>query len=274
MEKNDKSMITKAIGHVSFVMRKCLFSILSIGPVPIHIAFIMDGNRRYAKRHALHQDSANPGIGHRVGFKCLISTLQYCYEMGVKYVTVYAFSIDNFKRDPQEVQSLMDLMKEKIDELLTEDSVLKKFDARINFWGDLQLLSEPVRLTAKKAMDMTVHNKGPVLSVCVAYTSTNEITHAIEASVREKQENAPIEVSDLDRNMYTAGCLEPDIIIRTSGETRLSNFLLWQSDFAHLQNPNPLWPEFSLRHLVWAVLEYQNVHGYLKKRKGEIEKNK
>ncbi|KAF3339572.1 dehydrodolichyl diphosphate synthase 6-like protein [Carex littledalei] len=245
-----------------------------MGPIPAHIAFIMDGNRRYAKTHASHQDSTDPGSGHRVGFKSLISNLQYCYEMGVKYVTVYAFSIDNFRRDPHEVQALMDLMKAKIDELLTEGSLLKKFDARINFWGNLELLAEPVRLAAKKAMEVTVHNKGPVLSVCVAYTSTDEIRHAIEASVREKRENVQIDVSDLERNMYTAGCVEPDIIIRTSGETRLSNFLLWQSDFTHLQMPNPLWPEFSLRHLVWAVLEYQKVHGYLKKWKGETEKNK
>jgi ditrans,polycis-polyprenyl diphosphate synthase len=272
MEKNSKGMIAKAVEHVSFFMCKCLFSVLSIGPIPAHIAFIMDGNRRYAKKHALHQDGTDSG--HRVGFKSLISALQYCYEMGVKYVTVYAFSIDNFKRDPKEVHSLMDLMKAKIEELLTEESLLRKFDAKINFWGNLELLTEPVRLAAIKAMDITANNKGPVLSVCVAYTSTNEITHAIETSVNEMRDNAQITVSDLERNMYTAGCVKPDIIIRTSGEARLSNFLLWQSDFTHLQNPNPLWPEFSLRHLVWAVLEYQKVHGYLKRRKQETEKNK
>ncbi|KAF3339206.1 dehydrodolichyl diphosphate synthase 6-like isoform X3 [Carex littledalei] len=194
--------------------------------------------------------------------------------MGVKYVTVYAFSIDNFRWDPHEVQALMDLIKAKIDQLLTEESLLKKFDARINFRGNLELLTDLVRLSAKRAMDMTVYNKGPVLSVCVAYTSTDEITHAVEASLREKRKNVQIDVCDLDRNMYTAGCVEPDIIIRTSGETRLSNFLLWQSDFTHLQNPKPYWPEFSLRHLVCAVLEYQKVHGYLKKCKGETQKNK
>ncbi|KAF3339050.1 dehydrodolichyl diphosphate synthase 6-like protein [Carex littledalei] len=274
MKKDGKSMISKAMGHVSFVIRKCLFFILSMGPVPAHIAFIMDGNRRYAKRRGLQQDSTDPNSGHQVGFKSLISNLQYCYEMGVKYMTVYAFSIDNFRRDPHEVQALMELMKVKIDELLTEGGLLKKFDVRINFWGNLELLTDPVRVAAKKAMDMTVHNKGPVLSVCVAYTSTNEIMHAIEALVREKREKVQIRVCDLERNLFTAGCVEPDIIIRTSGETRLSNFLLWQSNFTHLQNPNPLWPEFSLRHFVWAVLKYQKVHGYLKKLNGETDKNK
>jgi ditrans,polycis-polyprenyl diphosphate synthase len=113
----------------------------------------------------------------------------------------------------------MDLMKAKIEELLTEESLLRKFDARIIFWGNLELLTEPVLLAARKAMDITSNNKGSVLSVCVAYTSTNEITRAIEASVNEMRENAQITMSDLERHMYTAGCVQPDIIIRTSGET-------------------------------------------------------
>ncbi|KAF3339207.1 dehydrodolichyl diphosphate synthase 6-like protein [Carex littledalei] len=250
-----KSMISIAIQLVAFVMRKCLFSILSMGPVPAHIAFIMDGNRRYAKRYAVHQESTDQGTGHQ-------------------HATVYAFSIDNFRRDPHEVHALMDMILAKLDQLLKGERLLMKYEVRIIFWGNLELLTEPVRVAVKKVMDMTVHNKGPVLSVCVAYTSTDEITHAVEASVRERREKVQIDVSDLERNLYTAGCVEPDIIIRTSGETRLSNFLLWQSDFTHLQNPKPLWPEFSLRHLVWAVLEYQKVHGYLKKWKGGTEKNK
>ncbi|KAF3339049.1 dehydrodolichyl diphosphate synthase 6-like protein [Carex littledalei] len=266
-------MIPKTVGHVSFMMRKFLFSILSIGPVPTHIAFIMDGNRRYAKKHALYQDGTKPDIGHRVGFNSLITTIQYCFEMGVKHATVYAFSIDNFRRGPQHVMTLMDLMKEKIDELMTEECMLKTFEVRIIFWGNLELLIEPVCIAARKIMDITIHNKGPVLSVCLAYTSTNEITHAIEGSIREKREEVQIYVNDLERNMYTAGCVEPDILIRTSGETRLSNFFLWQSDFTHLQNPNALWPELSLRHLVWAVLEYQKIIWYLKKRKGKTKKN-
>ncbi|XP_078150173.1 dehydrodolichyl diphosphate synthase 6-like [Carex rostrata] len=101
----------------------------------------MDGNRRYAKRHALQKDDTNPGNGHQAGFKSLISNLQYCYEIGVRYVTVYAFSIDNFRRDPHEVQALMDLMKAKLEEVLTEEGLLKTFDARINFWGNLELLT-------------------------------------------------------------------------------------------------------------------------------------
>jgi ditrans,polycis-polyprenyl diphosphate synthase len=272
MDKNDHNVIFKKIAYISFLLRKFLFSILCIGPVPSHIALIMDGNRRFAKRHSLLRDGADPGGGHRVGFKSLISVVQYCYEMGVKCVTLYAFSIDNFSRSSEEVQILMDLIKEKLDVLIAQKSLLMKSDIRINIWGNLELLSEPVRLAAKKVMDMTMHNEGAMLSICVAYTSTSEIAHAIEASVRERRNNGGIHVSDLERNMYTAGCIEPDIIIRTSGETRLSNFLLWQSESTHLQNPDILWPEFSLRHFVSAVLEYQRVHGFLKRLKGETDK--
>jgi ditrans,polycis-polyprenyl diphosphate synthase len=267
-----QNIIIKTGAHVIFVMRKFLFSVLSFGPVPTHIAFIMDGNRRYAKRHALYQDGTKPDIAHRVGFNSLLGTIQCCFEMGVKHVTVYAFSIDNFKRGPHHVQMLMDLMKEKIEELMTEESLLKKFEVRIIFWGNLEQITEPVRIAAKKVMDMTLNNNGPILSVCLAYTSTSEITRAIENSIREKkEEKVRINLNDLERNMFTAGYIEPDILIRTSGETRLSNFFLWQSDFTHLQNPSALWPELSVRHLVWAVLEYQKVHGCLKKKKGKIE---
>nr|CAD1825837.1 unnamed protein product [Ananas comosus var. bracteatus] len=245
---------------------------LSFGPMPNHIAFIMDGSRRYAKNRIVQQ-----GTGHRVGFKALTSTLQYCYEMGVKYVTVYAFSIDNFKREPAEVQSLMDLMKEKIDELLNRESIVSKYGIRINFWGNLNLLTEPVRLAAMKAMTATAKNTGPVLSICVAYTSTNEIMHAVEKAWEEKrkeieQMDSAISVGDLERHLYTANCPDPDIVIRTSGETRLSNFLLWQSDYGHLQNPHPLWPEFCLRHLIWAILEFQRVYPYLQERRGWCKK--
>ncbi|KAF3339573.1 dehydrodolichyl diphosphate synthase 6-like isoform X1 [Carex littledalei] len=275
MEKYGKSMVSRTISHVSFLMCKFLFSILCVGPIPAHIALIMDGNRRFAKRHVLLEDGTDPASGHRVGFKSLMSTIQYCYEMGMKCVTVYAFSTDNFKRGPEEVELLMNLMKEKLDEVLTDENMLKKLDVKINIWGHLELIPEPVRLAAKKAMDVTMHNKGPVLSVCMAYSSTNEITHAIEASIRDTRGNGTqIGVCDLERNLFTAGCVDPDIIIRTSGETRLSNFLLWQSDFTHLQNPNALWPEFSLRQFVLSVMDYQLVHAYLQKKKGEIEKNK
>src|SRR5688500_9672080 len=104
-----------------------------------------------------------------MGFSTLIASLMYCYEMGVKYITVYAFSIDNFKRDPSEVESLMQLMEEKINELLENQSVINKINCKINFWGNLDLLYEPVRLAAEKLMASTAGNTGLVFSICMPY---------------------------------------------------------------------------------------------------------
>ncbi|KMZ76413.1 hypothetical protein ZOSMA_102G00280 [Zostera marina] len=121
----------------------------------------------------------------------------------------------------------------------------------------------------KEAMAATAANSGPVLSICVAYTLTDEITHAINEACKEKyacreeeEEDRAISVDDIEKYLYTEGCPDPDILIRTSGETRLSNFLLLQTAYCHLQNPYALWPEFSLWHLIWAVLNYQRVYPY------------
>ena len=206
--------------------------------------------------------------------------------MGVKYITVYAFSIDNFKRDPSEVQSLMELMEEKISELLKSRGVINKVNCKINFWGNLDMLTEPVKLAAQKLMATTAGNTGLVFSVCMPYNSTSEIVNAVNKLCAERRDVAQkehsancnghdanngarsdISVADLERHMYSNGCPDPDIVIRTSGESRLSNFLLWQTACSHLQNSNALWPEFSLRHLAWAILQYQRVYPYVEQKK-------
>ncbi|KAJ8536780.1 hypothetical protein K7X08_035181 [Anisodus acutangulus] len=141
----------------------------------------MDGNRRYSKKQNLLD-----GDGHRAGFSALINMLRYCYELGVKYITVYAFSIDNFKRRPEEVVSLMKLMQEKIDELTKEESIVNRLGIRIYFQGNLKLLSDPVRSAAERDMVKTAGNSKAVLSVCIAYTSTDEIVHAVQEYCEEK----------------------------------------------------------------------------------------
>ncbi|KAI3500373.1 hypothetical protein L1887_36194 [Cichorium endivia] len=246
--------------------RKCIFSILSVSIIPNHIAFIMDGNRRYSKQHNLIQ-----GAGHGIGFTSLMSMLKYCYELGIKYVTIYAFSIENFKRSPKEVESLMDLMEEKIEGLIKEESIVNQYGVRVYFIGNLKLLSKPVRLAAERAMDATAKNSRAVLSICIAYTSTDEILNAVVESCEEKRDEKGgkdlICVEDIERRMYMAVTPDPDVIIRTSGETRLSNFLLWQSGNCVLYSPTVLWPEIGFRHLVQAVLEFQKHFGYLRKQK-------
>ncbi|KAK2966850.1 hypothetical protein RJ640_027809 [Escallonia rubra] len=268
------------------ILRRFLFRILAVGPIPNHIAFIMDGNRRYAKKQNLEQ-----GAGHKAGFPALMSMLKYCYELGVKFITVYAFSIDNFKRRPEEVQYVMDLMQEKIEGLLKEESIVNQYGVRVYFVGNLKLLNEPVRVAAEKAMLATANNTNTVLLICMAYTSSDEIVHSIQNSCQEKwdqmqaskvngacngdickqeKERCAIKLVDLEKHMYMGVAPDPDILIRSSGEMRLSNFLLWQSANCLLYSPSALWPEIGLRHLVWAVLNFQRNHSYLEKKKKQL----
>ncbi|KAF8406709.1 hypothetical protein HHK36_008801 [Tetracentron sinense] len=262
MEKGQGSGSARQLfGNLCSYLRKFIFSVLAEGPIPNHIAFIMDGNRRYAKKQNLKE-----GEGYRAGFLSLISMLKYCYELGVKYITVYAFSIDNFNRGPESVQCVMDLMQEKIEWLLQEDSnILNRYGVRLYFIGNLKLLSEPLRVVAEKAMVATASNTRAVLLICVAYTSTNEMVHAVQDycehkrdkhireldAIREEEVQVqPIKLVDLEKHMYMSVAPDPDILVRTSGGKRLSNFLLWQTTYCHLYSPAVLWPDVGLWHLV------------------------
>jgi ditrans,polycis-polyprenyl diphosphate synthase len=312
MEKARGGSVSQLAWGLACFMRKCIFRILSVGPLPNHIALIMDGNRRYAKKLNMAEVA-----GHKAGAIALMKLLSHSYELGVKYVTVYAFSIDNFKRRPDEVNSLMALIVEKIEEMLKEESIVNQYGVRMYFIGNLKLLNEPVRVAAERAMAATANNTKAALLICVAYTSSDEIVHAVQQSCKakwietealdaskcinsvpgvekenevlavhsiqgtsedewdevasrtsngvtiegneeskEKQLVLPtIKVSDIERHMYMSVAPEPDILIRTSGENRLSNFLLWQTTNCSLYSPTALWPEFSFWHFLWAVLK-------------------
>ncbi|GER55984.1 isoprenyl transferase [Striga asiatica] len=266
MEKRHINRASRILERFCTFLRRFIFSILSVGPTPQHIAFIMDGNRRYARWRNLKVAS-----GHRAGFSALMKMLQYCYELNVKHVTIYAFSIDNFKRRPDEVQSTMQLIQEKIEGLTEEESLVNRHGVRVNFVGNLELLSEPVKLAAERAMRATERNSRAVLSICIAYTSTDEIVRSVEKVCIEKKRAGKcrevVDVADVDRGMYMAGAPDVDVLVRSSGETRLSNFLLWQSACALLYSPRALWPEIGFRHLVRVVLDFQRNFAYLEKKR-------
>ncbi|XAR61107.1 Ditrans,polycis-polyprenyl diphosphate synthase ((2E,6E)-farnesyl diphosphate specific) [Bertholletia excelsa] len=276
-----RNLVSQVIGTVIRCLRKCIFRILSFGPLPQHIAFVLDGNRRYAKKWNLKE-----GAGYRIGFFALMAMLKYCYELGIKYVTVYAFSMDNFKRRPDEVQYVMDLMQEKIEWLLKEQNTVNKFGMRVYIIGDLKCLTGPVRSAAERIMAATAGNSNLVLSVCVAYSSTDEIANAVKVSCEEKRDQIikmngldgfemkgggdrleVISMRDVDRNLYMSVAPEANLVVRTSGVARLSNFMLWQTGNCLLYFPTSLWPEIGLRHLIWATFCYQRHHGYLEKTK-------
>lgn len=275
MAQGSNGIVGSLFGSLVSLMRQFMFGVVSIGPIPNHIAFILDGNRRYAMKCSLEE-----GAGHKAGFVSLMSMLKYCYEVGVKYTTIYAFSIDNFNRRPEEVQYLMDLMLEKIEGLLKEESIVNEYGVRVYFVGNLKLLNQPLRVAAEKAMRVTANNTRNVLLICVAYTSSDEITHSVEESCNEKrteeevqaemitcEEEEVIKLLDVEKHMYMGVAPDPDILIRTSGETRLSNFLLWQTTNCLLYSPSALWPEIGLRHLMWAILDFQRNYTYLEKKK-------
>ncbi|KAI3794325.1 hypothetical protein L1987_36954 [Smallanthus sonchifolius] len=276
-EERSENIMTKLLTDLNSTARKLLFGAISTGPIPQHIAFIMDGNRRFAKKWKLTE-----GGGHKAGFLALMSVLKYCYEIGVKYVTVYAFSLDNFNRRPDEVQYVMDLMQEKIEGFLKQLTIVNKYGVRVLFIGDLKRLYEPVRIAAEKAMEATAKNTKTYLLVCVAYTSSHEIPRAIYESCQAKSgvvmngngsvngdynHEVGIKVVDLDKHMYMGVAPDPDILVRSSGETRLSNFLLWQTTDCLLYSPKALWPEMGLWQVVWGILKFQMSYKYLEKKK-------
>ncbi|KAI3980629.1 hypothetical protein MKX01_025194 [Papaver californicum] len=206
--------LTEFFGNLFSFIRKFIFSVLSVGPVPTHIAFIMDGNRR-------------------VGFFALMSMLKYCYELRVKYVSVFAFGAENLKRSPKEVQYLMALMEEKIGAILKEESLVNTLGIRIQFIGNLKLLKDTTRAAAERAMAATAKNNNFVILVCAGYSSVSEIMNAVQKSYGDERfdfdENDPdfeISLSEIESNMYMSAYPEPDILFRTSGAKRLSNFLL------------------------------------------------
>lgn len=231
-------------------------NILACGPVPRHIAFIMDGNRRYAKKRQI-----NKAAGHSRGFEKLSECLRWCLELNIKEVTVYAFSIENFKRSKEEVDALMELARNKFTKLFEEKDKLMENGICIRVIGNLSLLPEDIRRLIAKAMILTKDNNKAILNVAFAYTSREEITHSIQTIV-EGVKNGEILKEDIDEDLisnclYTNLSPNPDLLIRTSGEVRLSDFLLWQISNTQIYFTEVLWPEFSVWHLLAAIFKYQ-----------------
>uniref|UniRef100_A0A0C9S8B4 Alkyl transferase n=1 Tax=Wollemia nobilis TaxID=56998 RepID=A0A0C9S8B4_9CONI len=252
---------------LSELFRRFLIWSVAAGPIPQHVAIIMDGNRRYATMRNMKKSR-----GHEFGYNSLMHTLRNCYDLGIKYVSVYAFSIENFRRSKEEVDTLMNMMQEKLEALIEKESMVNQYGIRVQILGDLSLLPERVRRAAERAMEFSKGNDRAVLNICAPYTATNEIAKAVEGVVVRAEEVEGKEkekeiVEEIERGLYTSNCPEPELLIRTSGETRLSNFLLWQTSFSLLYATPVLWPEFSLWQLVRAVVEYQKAYPFLQQRR-------
>lgn len=239
-------------------------NILKAGPVPKHVAFIMDGNRRYAKKCQMeHQE------GHSKGFNKLAETLQWCLNLGIREVTVYAFSIENFKRPKSEVDGLMDIAREKFGHLLEEQEEIQKHGVCIRVLGDLHLLPLDLQKQMAQAVQATKNYNQCFLNICFAYTSRHEISNAVKEMAWGVEQGLldPSDVTEslLEKCLYTCHSSNPDIVIRTSGEVRLSDFLLWQTSHSCLVFQPVLWPEYKFWNLCEAILQFQMNNSMLQK---------
>ena len=217
-----------------------------------HIAVIMDGNRRWAKEKNLPS-----AFGHKKGVDALKTVMYACDDFGVKYLTVYAFSTENWNRKKEEVDFLMNLLAETLKNELQE---MHEHGVVISFIGDLTRLSQKLQTILSDAVETTRNNKGVNLQIAFNYGSRDEILHAVKA-IAQKVENGEIKPDDITENMicenlYTKNVPDPDLLIRTGGEMRVSNYLLWQIAYSELLVTKRYWPEFDKEALAEAILEF------------------
>lgn len=227
--------------------------VLDMNNIPQHIAIIMDGNGRWAKQRNLPRT-----LGHKAGVEAIRNVVKECNKLGVKYLTLYAFSTENWKRPQDEVNALMKLL---IEYLKGEFKELNSNDVVINNIGDISKLPPLCQRELKNAYDNTKNNKGLVLNLALNYGGRNEIVEAIK-DIYLDIKNGKVSESELDETlisnyMYTSGMPDPEIIIRPSGEQRLSNFLLWQSAYSEFWYSNIYWPDFGADELHKAIFDYQ-----------------
>jgi undecaprenyl diphosphate synthase len=213
----------------------------------------MDGNGRWAKQHTIGRIR-----GHKKGALAVRSTVKTCREIGIKYLTLFAFSVENWGRPVKEVEALMSLLEEY---LIKEIKDIHKQGIRLTTIGDLGHLNESIREKLQQAKIMTMMNKQMTLNLALSYGGRDEIISAVKKIIQDCQ-NSIIKISDIDnetfrRYLHTYEMPDPDLLIRTSGEYRLSNFLLWQLAYTELYFTNVLWPDFNRDELLKAIGSYQ-----------------
>ena len=213
-----------------------------------HIAIIMDGNRRWAKEKNLPS-----AFGHKKGVEALKETLRACNDFGVKYLTVYAFSTENWNRKQEEVDFLMNLVAVTLTNELAE---MHKENVQIHFIGDLTRLSESLQKILANAVETTKNNTGVVLQIALNYGSRNEIVQAVQRINDSGIKSEDITEELISNYLYTAGVPDPDILIRTGGEQRISNYLLWQIAYSEIIIRNEYWPEFGKNLLAECIQEF------------------
>ena len=224
---------------------------LRLHGVPAHVAVIMDGNGRWAARRRLPRP-----LGHQAGMKAVREVVEGCLASGVRVLTLFAFSQENWKRPPEEIDALMALLEEYV---AAEREELRRNGVRV--LGDLGRLGPAAHGAVDRIIAETAGGQGLVLNLCISYGSRDEIARAARQLAQEvaagRLDPADIDEAAIAGRLYTASLPDPDLLIRTSGEMRLSNFLLWQVAYAELWVTPVLWPDFTRRHLWQAILDFQ-----------------
>ncbi|MEP6753655.1 MAG: polyprenyl diphosphate synthase [Candidatus Dormiibacterota bacterium] len=216
--------------------------------VPTHIGIIMDGNGRWARRRG-HPAS----FGHRAGVRAIKRVLQGCEDLGVKVLSVYAFSTENWSRPRAEVRALMRLFHETMQREIDE---MHRRGVRIVVSGRRDELSSKMRERIDEAMVRTAHNQGGVLNVCLNYGGRAEIVDAVRRLIEDGVRASDVDEDAITSRLYVPDLPEPDLIIRTAGERRVSNFLLWQSAYSEMLVSETLWPDFDIPDLKAAIADY------------------
>jgi undecaprenyl diphosphate synthase len=216
--------------------------------VPKHIAIIMDGNGRWAQSRGLPRLA-----GHRAGTENLRKIIRACVEFGVKYLTIYAFSTENWGRPEEEVSGLMGIFDEVFERELAE---LHKQGARLNHIGNLDQVRPSLQEKVRKGMELTRNNDRLVLNVAFNYGGRDEIVQAVRSIVSDGVKPEDITEETISQHLFTAGIPDPDLVIRTSGEQRISNFLIWQAAYAEWVFPQTYWPDFGREELLAAIQEF------------------
>ncbi|CAO3638712.1 unnamed protein product [Cunninghamella blakesleeana] len=247
-------------------LKNIAISIFKKGRTPKHIGFILDGNRRFARK----MGASSTQFGHYEGLKSLENILEVCLQLGVLEITVFAFSIENFKRSPEEVEYLMELFKKTFMDFCDNNNFIQTNGIRVNFLGDLSYLPSDIAEIAKKVMEKTKDHNKHIFNICCPYTSRNEMTTSIKKNIELIQEGK-MDKDDLNQSAFEqqlSTTLPLDILVRTSGEIRLSDFLLYQAadNGCQIHFIDCYWPEFTVWKLLPILLEYQIYYDHTKKR--------
>ena len=230
-----------------------LNSLIEAKSLPVHIAVIMDGNGRWARKRKLPRVA-----GHRAGIQAVREIVEVSAELGVQVLTLYALSTENWKRPRREIQTLMELLREYLGKELDN---IHSNNIRFGTIGDTSPLGAAVQRELDRAIEQTQSNSGLRFNVALNYSGRNELVHAVNELLQEAKENPRllegVTEEDLSKHLYTRDLPDPDLLIRTSGELRVSNFLLWQIAYAEIWVTDTLWPDFRKRHLYEAIIAFQ-----------------